>query len=262
MSDGVLPPIRALQTRSGRLSYMLSGAGRPPIVLFSGAGVSLQGWQPLYPEIEKLGAVFGWNRFGMQGSDPPPDRQTGTVVLGSLRELLGYNGLQWPFVLVAHSLGGLFANLFARLYPEQVAGVLFVEATHPEDREALQKHEQQLVHALGKMQNLPELFLRPNVQRELQCVEDTAREIAAAGPFPEVPVRVITGGLTPKTALLSPGVVAAKRANQQDLARLSPLGEHVVAHKSGHFPQLTEPDLVLRVLSDLVHATGGLRGSS
>jgi pimeloyl-ACP methyl ester carboxylesterase len=100
------------------------------------------------------------------------------------------------------------------------------------------------------------------VQRELQCVEDTAREIAAAGPFPEVPVRVITGGLTPKTALLSPGVVAAKRANQQDLARLSPLGEHVVAHKSGHFPQLTEPDLVLRVLSDLVHATGGLRGSS
>ena len=44
---GVLPPVRALQTRSGRLSYMLSGSGDPPIVLFSGAGVSLQAWEPL-----------------------------------------------------------------------------------------------------------------------------------------------------------------------------------------------------------------------
>src|SRR4051812_35601721 len=90
---GILPPIRALQTRSGRLGYMLSGQGTPTIVLFSGAGVSLQGWEPLYPRIESLGTVFGWNRFGMQGSDPPPARQTGTTVIGSLRELLGYAGL-------------------------------------------------------------------------------------------------------------------------------------------------------------------------
>jgi pimeloyl-ACP methyl ester carboxylesterase len=259
---GVLPPIRALQTRSGRLSYMLSGSGTPPIVLFSGAGVSLQGWEPLYPEIEKLGTVLGWNRFGLQGSDAPPERQTGTVVLGSLRELLGYSGLEPPYVLVAHSLGGLFANLFARLWPEQVAGVLFLEATHPDDREVLQKHGQQLVQALGKLLTLPEVFFRPNVQRELACVEDTVREIASAGPFPEVPVRVITGGLTPKGARMSPGALGAKRANQQALARLSPLGEQVIAQKSGHFPQMTEPEVVLEVLADLlaqVHAGAGAR---
>lgn len=249
---GVLPPIRALQTRSGRLSYMLSGSGAPPIVLFSGAGVSLQGWDPLYPRIEQLGTVLGWNRFGMQGSDAPPDRQTGTVVLGSLRELLGYNGLAPPYVLVAHSLGGLFANLFARLYPGQVAGVLFLEATHPGDRELLQKHEEHLVHALGKLLTLPEVFFRANVQRELAGVEETVREIASAGPFPQVPVRVITGGLTPRAGQLSPGTVGAKRANQQALARLSPLGEQVIAQKSGHFPQLTEPEVVLRVLEELV----------
>ena len=252
---GVLPPIRALQTRSGRLSYVLSGSGTPPIVLFSGAGVSLQGWEPLYPAIEKLGTVLGWNRFGLQGSDAPPQRQTGTVVLGSLRELLGYSGLEAPYVLVAHSLGGLFANLFARLWPEQVAGVLFLEATHPDDREVLQKHEEQLVQALGKLLTLPEVFFRPNVQRELACVEDTVHEIASAGPFPEVPVRVITGGLTPRGARMSPGALGAKRANQQALARLSPLGEQVIAQKSGHFPQRTEPGLVLGVLRGLVEAS-------
>lgn len=51
---------------------------------------------------------------------------------------------------------------------------------------------------------------------------------------------------------MSPAAVAAKRANQQQLVRLSPLGEQVVAQKSGHFPQLTQADLVLRVLGELV----------
>jgi pimeloyl-ACP methyl ester carboxylesterase len=249
-----LPPIRALQTRSGRLTYMLSGHGTPVIVLFSGAGVSLQGWQSVYPGIEQLGTVFGWNRFGMQGSAPAHARQTGGVVLASMRELLGYSGLEPPFVLVAHSLGGLYANLFARLHPHEVAGVLFIEATHPDDHEVLRKQENQVARALGKLLTLPDVFFRPNLRSELASVEETAREIASAGPFPPVPLRVITGGLTPQTAMMSPGAVGAKRAHQQELARLSPLGEQVVAHKSGHFPQLTQPELVLDVLRELVSA--------
>lgn len=247
-----LPAIRALQTRSGRLGYIQSGSGDPPIVLFSGAGVSLQGWEPLYPGIEQLGSVFGWNRFGLQGSDPARERQTGAVVLGSLRELLGYAGLEPPYVLVAHSLGGLFANLFARLHPSEVAGVLFLEAMHPDEHATLRRDASHLVAALGKLLPLPEAFYAPNLHAELECAEDTAREIAAAGPFPDVPVRVVTGGLTPKSWRMSPGVVGARRANQQALARLSPRGEQVIAQKSGHFPQWTEPELVLRVLGDLV----------
>ena len=252
---GILPPIEALQTRSGRLSYMVSGSGPSTILLFNGAGMSLQGWEPLYPEIERLGTVFGWNRFGMQGSDPPTQRQTGAMVVGSLRELIGYLGLEAPFVLVAHSVGGLYANLFARLYPEDVAGVLFLESTHPSDYEMLKKHEPELVRALGKLLTLPQVFFRPNVHGELAGVEETAREIEAAGPFPPVPLRVVTGGLTPKAWLMSPGAIGAKRAHQQELVRLSPLGEQVIAQKSGHFPQMTEPGLVLRVLAELVAIT-------
>jgi pimeloyl-ACP methyl ester carboxylesterase len=248
----VLPPIRVLQTRSGRLSYMVSGSGPAGILLFSGAGMSLQGWEPLYPEIERLGTVLGCNRFGMQGSDPPRERQTGTVVLASLRELLAYAALEPPYVLVAHSMGGLFANLFARLYPQEVAGVLFLEAAHPADHEVLKKHESQLLRALGKVLALPQALLKPNLHTELACLEETVREVESAGPFPEVPLRVVTGGLTPRSWLMSPAAVGSRRANQQELVRLSPLGEHVIAQKSGHFPQLTQPDLVLKVLAELV----------
>ena len=254
LAGGHLPPIQALQTRRGRASFVLSGHGAPAILLFSGAGVSLQAWEPLYPGIEQLGTVFGWNRFGMQGSDAPNGRQTGAVVVASLRELLGYSGLQAPYILVAHSLGGLFANLYARLHPQQVAGVLFIESTHPDDHEMLRGHEKQLANALGKLLTLPQAFFQPNLHSELACIEDTVREIGSAGPFPDVPVRVITGGLTPKSWLMSPGAVGAKRAHQQELARLSSLGEQVIAQKSGHFPQLTEPGLVLEVLGELIEA--------
>jgi pimeloyl-ACP methyl ester carboxylesterase len=251
-----LPATRALQTRSGRLSYIISGRGSARILLFSGAGMSLQGWEPLYPGIERIGRVLGWNRFGLQGSAPPRGRQTGTVVTGSLRELLGYVDLPPPYVLVAHSLGGLFANLYARLYPQEVAGVLLIEATHPADHALLQKHEGQIERALAKLLALPRSFFKANLQRELACVADTVHEIEAAGPFPQVPLRVITGGLTPRAWMMSPAAVGARRANQQELARLSSLGEQVIAQQSGHFPQMTQPRLVLRVLRELVPVAG------
>lgn len=249
---GRLPAIRALQTRSGRLGFILSGRGGPAIVLFSGAGVALDGWTPLYPGIESLATVFGWNRFGMQGSDAPRFAPTGAVVIASLRELLGYAGVEPPYLLVGHSLGGLYANLLARLHPREVGGVLFLESAHPHDGELLHKQEDDLVRSLEKRSGLPRLLFQPNVHAELACVEQIGRELAAAGAFPDVPVRVITGGLTPRGARLSPAAIAAKRAHQQELARLSPRGAQVIAHCSGHFPQWTEPQLVLQVLRELL----------
>lgn len=230
---------------------MVSGRGAS-IVLFSGAGVGMAGWRSLYPGIERLGTVFGWNRCGVQDSDVPQAPQTGAAVLGALRELLADAQLEPPYVLVAHSLGGLYANLFARLHPDDIAGVLLLEATHPADRAVLRKHENQLVRALGKVMALPQRLFQRNVHAELQCVDETARELAAAGPFPAVPLRVVTGGLTPRAWIMSPGAVGARRAHQQELARLSPLGEQVIAQRSGHFPQLTEPALVLRTLEELL----------
>jgi pimeloyl-ACP methyl ester carboxylesterase len=249
---GALPAGQKLQTSSGALEYIVSGSGQPTIVLLNGAGMTLDGWRALYPAIEQLGTVFAWNRFGVKGSDAPRLAQTGAVVVASLRELLGYAGLKPPYVLVGHSLGGLYANLFARLYPQETAAVLFVEATHPRDREVLQQHETQLTRALGKVFSLPQWLFRANLHAEIEWVAETVDEVAAAGPFPPVPVAVVTGGTNPPKWLMSPAALQARRAHQQELPRLSPLGEQVIAARSGHFPQLTEPGLVLDALRGLV----------
>ena len=258
---GLLPSRHKLQTRSGALEYVLSGSGQPTIVLLNGAGVTLDGWRALYPAIEKMGTVFAWNRFGVKNSDAPRLAQTGAVVVASLRELLAYAGLAPPYVLVGHSLGGLYANLFARLYPQETAAVLFVEATHPRDHEVLQQHETQLTRALGKVFSLPQRLFRANVHAEIEWVGETVSEVASAGAFPPVPVTVITGGANPPKWLMSPAALQARRAHQQELVRLSPLGAQVIAARSGHFPQLTEPALVLEALGGLLRppANGTLR---
>jgi pimeloyl-ACP methyl ester carboxylesterase len=247
-----LPARTRLQTRAGALEYVVSGQGPPSIVLLNGAGVTLEGWRGLYPAIERLGTVFAWNRFGVRGSDAPRLAQSGAVVLASLRELLGYAGLQPPYVLVAHSLGALYANLFARVHPQEVSAVLFLEPTHPKDDEALKAHETQLTRALTKVLSLPQWLFKANLHSELESVGTLMDEISSAGAFPQIPVAVISGGARPPKLLMSPAALQARRAHQQELARLSAQGEHVVAAHSGHFPQLSEPGLVLEVLRRLV----------
>lgn len=255
---GVLPPIQVAQTRSGRMSYVVSGNGPATLVLLNGAGVSLDGWRALYPRIETLGRVFAWNRPGVQGSDAPTHAQTGTAVVAALRELLRYAGLEPPYVLVGHSLGGLYANLFARLHPQDTAAVLLLDAAHPRDHEVLRRHETGFARAIANVLALPQKLLRANLHAEIEWVGETVRELEAAGPFPDVPLAVVTGGKAPPAWMMSPAAVGARRAHQQDLARLSPRGEQVIAQRSGHFPQLTEPQLVLDVLAGLVERVARL----
>jgi pimeloyl-ACP methyl ester carboxylesterase len=254
-----LPPRQKVETRDGALEYTLAGEGDTTIVLLNGAGMTLAGWQALYPGVERLGRVFAWNRFGVQGSDDPPPLQSGVDVVASLRELLSQAGVEPPYVLVGHSLGGLYANLFARLHPRDVAGVLFLEATHPRDGETLPQDEAKLTRGLSKVQGQPPEQFEANLHAELEAAGETVQEVEAAGAFPRIPIAVITGGIDPPTSLLSPDAAQARSAHQLALARLSPDSEHVVAEGSGHFPQRSEPQLVLDVLERLLQRVRAAR---
>lgn len=255
-----MPPTDTIETRKGQLEYALSGDGAATIVLLNGAGMTLEGWSALYPQIEQLGRVFAWNRFGVQGSGDPPAVQDGAAIVASLRELLTRAGLRPPYVLVGHSLGGLHANLFARLHPHEVAAVLFLEATHPRDRDVLEQDEEQLKRGLSKVLAQPPGEFEANLHAEIAGAVETVDEVTAAGPFPPVPVAVITGGIDPPKALLSPDAVQARRGRQRALAALSARSEHVIAARSGHFPQRSEPQLVLRVLQQLIERALPRRG--
>lgn len=254
---GRLPPRRIWRTPEGAIEYVCSGTGRTPIVLFSGAGVTLEGWSRLYPGIESIGTVLAWNRHGAGGSARPTQLQTGAAVVATARGLLAHAQLQPPYLLVGHSLGGLHANLFARLHPQEVGAVVLLEATHPRDRDALKGQEGQLATVLGKLLSLPQHLFRPNLQAEVGAVEATARELGCAGPFPDVPLTVVSAGTDPPRWLVPQAALQARRAHQRELASLSALGQQVIAQRSGHFPQMTQPELVLDVLRRMARTLTG-----
>lgn len=256
LDGGRLRPRQKIRTGSGTLEFLLRRReGGRTLVLLNGSGVGLKGWSALFPAIESLGTVFAYNRFGVGGSDRPRTRQDGAAIVAALRELLDAASVEPPYLLVGHSLGGLYANLFARLHPQLVCACLLLEATHPKERAVLREREGQLLKALSKLLHRPQDRFRANVHSELKWVGETAAQLEAAGPFPAIPLTVITGGRAPPSWLLSPAALEAKRRHQQELARLSPLGRQVIAQRSGHFPQLSEPRLVLAEIEKLVQAS-------
>lgn len=252
MSSGRLPRKRKRQVPAGTLEHVLSGHGPATLVLFNGSGVTLEGWARLYPGIERLGRVLAFNRFGVGGSSAPAQPQTGSTVLQATRDLLDTLALPPPYVLVGHSLGGLYANLFARRFSTEVAGVVLVEATHPADRGSLQGHEGHLAKVLAKLLSVPQSLFRANLHSELDWLEVAAREVEEAGPFPAVPLAVVSGGKEPPRWLVPPATLRLRRQHQKELAQLSPQGMHVIARRSGHFPQLTQPRLVLDAIRSVV----------
>ena len=256
----MLPRKRLLQTRAGALEHVLSGRGRPVWLLFSGAGVTLEGWRDLYPGIERLGTVLAWNRLGAGRSSRPRGPQTGSAVVASLRELLGYLDLAPPYILVGHSLGALHAELFARLYPQEVQAVALLEPAHPGQRGQWQGEQERLAGTLARLLGVPAGSLRANLQAEVDKAGETARQRQAAGPFPPVPLLVVSGGRDPPRWLGSPQAARQRRERQGALARLSPAGEHVVLPRSGHFPQRSEPQRVLALLRALAGAGEGVVG--
>ncbi len=187
------PSRQSLQTRSALLECEVTGSGQPTIVLFNGAGMTLDSWQALRPSLDAMGTVFAWNRFGTQASAAQGQSETGAVVIASLRELLKCTGADAPYVLVAHSFGALYANLFARLYPDEVAGVLLLEPVHTADLGDLQARKSEFIRSLGKVQGLAPERLEQNLRAELDAVDDLVRETRAAGPFPDVPVAELQG---------------------------------------------------------------------
>jgi pimeloyl-ACP methyl ester carboxylesterase len=181
-----------------------------------------------------------------------PATRTGAGVVAELHAILREAGVQPPYVLVGYSLGGLYTSLYARTYPGEVAGLVLVDSSHPEQIERCQQY-------LPAKRCDPEYYpwwvqalikLLPAAPKaELAGATETGRQIRAAGPLPPVPLVVISHGKPPAE---EPGMGRMWAALQRDLAAESPHSTHLIARKSGHNILGSEPKLVIQAIHDLV----------
>ena len=163
-----------------------------------------------------------------------------------LRALLQARKLPPPYVLVGHSLGGLYMQLFARQYPGEVAALVLVDSTHPDQ-----------MRGAGNPDLWPtwlkvafRLSTSDVVKQELAALDATGQLVASLPVDPAVPVFVLSALRTPGASPALADDVHRKRA---DIAHLYP-GSTQVWVDSGHGIPLEKPEAVVQAIRDAVQA--------
>jgi pimeloyl-ACP methyl ester carboxylesterase len=108
------------------------GEGSPTVILEAAFPGTVASWSWVQPEVGKATRVCAYDRAGMGRSDPGPEPRDARQIASDLQTLLDNAGIEGPYVFVGHSLGGLFVRQYVAQYPDEVAGMVLVEATHPD----------------------------------------------------------------------------------------------------------------------------------
>jgi pimeloyl-ACP methyl ester carboxylesterase len=110
-----------------RLNLICVGHGSPLVILEAGLGDSSLTWAAIQDGFAKLTQVCAYDRAGYGFSDSAARPSTAANNADDLQRLVTAADLPTPFVLVAHSLGGLYATLFAGLHRSEVSGMVLVD---------------------------------------------------------------------------------------------------------------------------------------
>lgn len=125
-------PGRLIELDGAQRHLYCTGHGKPTVVIDTGLGSYWADWQLVQPEIAKFSQVCTYDRAGYGWSDPSPSPRTSQQFVRELYNLLKAGGIEGPYLLVGHSLGGMNLRLFAAHYPQEVAGLVLVDSAHEE----------------------------------------------------------------------------------------------------------------------------------
>jgi pimeloyl-ACP methyl ester carboxylesterase len=128
---------RSIQAGPVKLNLDCYGQGYPSVILDSGMGVPALSWIKVQPEVAKFARVCSYDRAGYGWSEPGPEPRTSLQIATELKALLDAAGEKGPYVLVGHSFGGYNVRVFTRQYPNDVVGIVLVDASHEDEEERI-----------------------------------------------------------------------------------------------------------------------------
>jgi len=124
-------PGRLVDIGRRRLHLRIEGEGPGPTVVFeAGFGGSSVLWSLVQRDVAQFARTCAYDRAGYGFSDFGPLPRSGAQLAAELHLALRHAGLPPPYIMVAHSYGGLIARLFAWRHPRDVAGLVLVDALH------------------------------------------------------------------------------------------------------------------------------------
>jgi pimeloyl-ACP methyl ester carboxylesterase len=127
------PPGTMVDIGGRRIQLDCRGSGSPTVVFE--AGLSVEGslsWAAVQPEIAAHTRACSYSRAGLMWSDSSDAPHSARQVAHDLHAALANAGERGPYVLVGQSIGALYAMGFTRYFGDEVAGLVFVDPSHPE----------------------------------------------------------------------------------------------------------------------------------
>jgi pimeloyl-ACP methyl ester carboxylesterase len=124
-------PGRLYDVGGHRLHLNCTGSGGPTVVLENGLGETSPIWSRITAEVVRTTRVCAYDRAGQGWSDDAAGAQDGLAVAADLHTLLGRAHETGPYLLVGHSAGGSYAMIYAARYPDEVAGMVLLDSTTP-----------------------------------------------------------------------------------------------------------------------------------
>ncbi len=183
-------------------------AGQPIVVFESGLGTPMDNWDRVLDSIAVFAPLLTYDRPGIGKSEPIDEMPTIKNVSDRLVRLLGHLELKPPYVLVGHSLGGLYVRGFAIYYPELLAGLVIIDpADFTENHTNRRDYYEVLNWEEAKVDSLIQVFIDKReegrkqapapIQREGEVLANLrTKEFKAImeNNLPNIPVHMITGG--------------------------------------------------------------------
>ncbi|WP_433029274.1 alpha/beta fold hydrolase [Actinomycetospora sp. CA-053990] len=255
----------------GRNLYLeCHGSGSPTVVLQSGFPNAADIWSvgvERPPSVMQGVAAFarvcaydrpGSTRIstpeGLPADQPTPGRsdqapmpRTAADVVAELHALLAAAGVPGPYVVVGHSLGGLFSQLYAQTYPADVAGVVLVDPTPPAVRDLLPPA---LWESFAQSVERPESPV-PGYTLEAYDLTASTDQVRDAPAPPRVPATILVAGAVDPVPPGDPSaeaIAAIERVRPEAYARLAqsiPGSQLVTVPDTTHYIQILRPDVVI-----------------
>jgi pimeloyl-ACP methyl ester carboxylesterase len=239
------------------------GSGTPAVVIEPGFGGTAASWRAVAEAVAEDTTVVTYDRAPYGASSRARDARTPQDIARDLKGVLDALGIDTPVILAAHSAGGVYARMFARLYDDQVAGLVLVDSSHEAAEQLVIPELPWWIRAARWLLENPVIIVstrkarngadRRSMIRENRafCRLTASDKPLAAGGLGDRPLIVITAG---------PGKIFNGRVWQivhdlhAELAALSSNHRHIVASHPDHYVHKKDPDLVIAAIRDVVHA--------
>lgn len=202
------------------------GKGTPTVIFESGFGGSYSNWAQEQPEISKIARTFSYTRI-----------ENGRTTLDQVHELhalLEKTKVKGPYIIVAHSIAGFNARLFAGTYPNEVKGIVFVDCAC-EDEATDQRYTNQMPKELTDLIGID---------------ASQVKEITQKDALRNIPIIVLTSDHF--GAETFPGDSATWTKYQNGIASLSNKSKHIFVKDSSHLIQSDHPQVVIDAIKDII----------